>query len=114
MTQQTAQVLIALIGCVFFLVAIYSLTRRQRLTFRYAMGWLTLGILGILSISLIPFASHIAKVLHVSPAAVVAVSAVALVLAICVQLSISISGMQQQIRRLAEEIALLHEGREKK
>jgi hypothetical protein len=106
-SQQTVQMIIALVGCVTYLVVIHTLSRKQRLTFRYAVGWLTLGIFGLVSISMIPFASRISDLVRVSPAAVVAVGAVAFFLTIAVQLSISISGLQHQVQRMAEEIAIL-------
>lgn len=112
MSQQTVQMVIALVGCMTYLIAIHTLSRKQRLTFRYAVGWLTLGIFGLVSISMIPFASQISDLVRVSPAAVVAVGAVAFFLSITVQLSISISGLQHQVQHLAEEIAILKMGQD--
>jgi len=87
-------------------ICAYSLGRRQLLSFRYAVGWL--GFLaGVALLSLLsPLVQPVATFVGVSPAIVVTgISAVAL-LVICLQLSISISGLQTQVRRLAEEIAL--------
>ena len=44
--------------------------------------------------------------LQISPAALLAATGIILVIVICVQLTISISGMQQQIRKLSEEVSL--------
>jgi hypothetical protein len=109
MSQQTAQIAFAVAGCIGYFLTIHSLSRKQKLTFRYTLGWLTLGIFGAVSISIIPFTSRIAEVLRVSPAAIIAVGAIAFFLAISVQLSISISGLQHQLQRIAEEIAIMRQ-----
>ena len=79
MSQGGIQTLIATIAGVLLAASVYFLARRGRLSFRYTVGWLVLCLLGI--------------------------GAIILLLAICVQFSISISGMQEQIRRLTEEAA---------
>lgn len=112
MSQRTFQIMFGLIGCVLYLAVIYKLTKKQRLTFRYAVGWLSMGLLGIVSLSIIPFADAISDLLRVSPAVVVSIGAVSFLLMITIQLSISISGLQHQIQRLAEEIALAKSDKE--
>lgn len=105
--QTWTQSMIALLISVFFLVVIRKLAKKKRLSFRYALGWLALGLTGICAALIIPFTSQIAKVLNVTPAAVLGAGAIGLVIVICVQLSISISGLQEQTRILAEEVTLL-------
>lgn len=105
--QQLVQFLLAFGACTAFLLSIHKLARIKRLSFRYAIGWIALGTTGLVAAAVVPFAKEIARVLHLSPAGVLAAGAVVLLVAICVQLSISISGIQEQNRRLAEEIALL-------
>lgn len=107
MSQSTAQVLVAGIFCVAFLMVIYALARRERLSFQYTMGWLTLFAMGILALVALPATNQISEWLRVTPAALLALCGLVLLLMICIQLSISISGMQKQIRRLAEEVAKL-------
>lgn len=106
-TQQLIQILLASIGCGTFLLLIHRLAKVKKLSFRYTLGWIALGITGIISVIVIPFASEISEIFHLSPAAILATGAVILLVAICVQLSISISGLQEQTRLLAEEISLL-------
>lgn len=87
-------------------ICIYILGRRQLLSFRYAVGWLGF-LMGVSLLSLLsPLVEPIAKFVGVSPAVIVAGSSAAALLMICLQLSISISGLQAQVRRLAEEVAL--------
>ena len=56
---------------------------------------------------LVPVVDPVSEALDVSPAVLLVVVLVVLLALICIQLSISISGMQEQNRRLAERIALL-------
>ena len=84
---------------------IYVLARRGRLSFRYTVGWLVLCLFGITAGAAVQIVQPLAEKLKVTPAALLSIGAVFLLLAICVQFSISISGMQEQIRRLTEEAA---------
>ena len=103
----TTQTLIAGVLSLVFVVTVYRLGRKQRLSFRYTAGWLVLGMLGVLAGLLLPFAEPIADWMNVQPAALLALGALILLLLLCVQLSISISGLQEQVRRLAEESSFL-------
>ena len=95
-------------------VAVFRLARIGRLSFRYSIGWFSLSALGIFSSLFVPFVQPIADYFLVSPISIVAMFAVLMLLSICVQLSISISGLQSQNRIIVEELALLrleHEDR---
>jgi len=85
---------------------VYMLARRQLLSFRYTAGWLALFGVGALSSALVPAAQPLASLIEVTPGVIVSAAGVLTLLAICVQLSISISGLQEQVRTLSEEIAL--------
>ena len=105
MSQGAIQTLTATIAGLVMAVSIYMLARRGRLSFRYTVGWLVLCLFGITAGALVQIVQPLAEMLKVTPAALLSISAVFLILAICVQISISISGMQEQIRRLTEEAA---------
>ena len=107
MSTKTTQTLYAAIVSLVFVLSIYRLGRRQKLSFRYAAGWMGLGVVGVIAGVLSPLAEPIAGHLNVSPAALLAIGAMILLLILCVQLSISISGLQEQVRTLAEESAFL-------
>lgn len=96
---------------VAFLVLVYLLARRQLLSFRYTAGWMTLFAFLVVAVAanrlLVPVVDPVSEALDVSPAVLLVVVLVVLLALICIQLSISISGMQEQNRRLAERIALL-------
>ena len=106
--QSTQTVLSAIISFVFVLI-VHRLGRNQTLSFRYAVGWMLLGGLGVIAGVILPVTAPLADRVNLSPAALLGVGAVILLVVLCVQLSISISGMQEQIRRLAEEASYLRE-----
>lgn len=107
MSQQSAQLLELVLISVVFVLIILRLARRRLISFRYAVGWLTLGVFVLIAGLLIPAASPLARFLQVGEFTIVAAAATAILLAVCVQLSISISGLQRQVQRLSEDIALL-------
>lgn len=88
-------------------VVVVRLSRRGQLTFRYTIGWILVGSIGILGGLMAPLAEPVAETLGLSAAALLALIALIFFVLISVQLSISISGLQKQNRTLAEEIARL-------
>ena len=106
MTAKTTQTLFAAFISLIFVLTVLRLGRKQKLSFRYTVGWLILGCLGLVAGALVPVADPIANKLHLSPAAFLGVGAVILLVTLCVQLSISISGMQKQLQQLNEDLAL--------
>ena len=106
MSKEFIQGIIIGASSALFAVIVYLLARRQALSFRYAVGWLALLTVGALSSVLIPAAQPLATFVGVTPGVIVSAAGVVTLLAICVQLSISISGLQEHVRMLSEEIAL--------
>lgn len=113
MSTETGQVLFAACSGAIFGVVVFRLARRQKLSFRYTVGWLALCGVGIFAGLLVPVINPLARWLSISPAALIAIGAVLLLTSICIQLSISISGLQSQVRRLTEEAAELRLAAEK-
>ena len=105
-SSATQTLLAALVGLVVAAVVV-RLSRRGLMSFRYTIGWVVVASLGILAGLFIPLAAPIASALGMSPAALLAIVALILFVAISIQLSISISGLQQQVRTLTEELARL-------
>jgi len=99
---------VSLVGAAMALFA-HRLGRTGKLSFRYSVGWLVLSGLGVFSWMFIPMVTPISRLLNTSPAAVLAIGALIILAMICIQLSISISGLQEQNRCLAEELALVRE-----
>jgi hypothetical protein len=105
MSQGAIQTLIATIAGLVMATLVYLLARSGRLSFRYTVGWLTLCLLGITAGGLLEIVQPLSEKLKISPAALLSACAFFFLLAICVQISISISGIQEQLRRLTEEAA---------
>ena len=96
------------VGFVTF-IWIYLTARKGLLNFRYTVGWLLLSTFGILAGLIIPLIAPIANFLAITPAALLAIGGIVLLIAICIQLSISISGLHERQRRLTEELAHLRQ-----
>lgn len=107
--NQLTQTALLMAGGVAFSVVILLIARRGNLSMRYTLGWLFVGgciMIGGLSTGLVgPLADFIGVS---SNALVITVAAIAL-LALTVQLSITVSGLLEQTRTLAEGTALLEQ-----
>jgi hypothetical protein len=108
MSQWAVVILAALTGFAFA-AAILLIARRGILSMRYTIGWLfvaaCVAVGGLLGWLIDP----IADALDVEPVAIVVAVAVMALLAITVQLSISVSGLTEASRTLAQSIALLEQ-----
>ena len=107
MSQSAIQITAAAFLSIIFAGIVHRLARIGRLSFRYTVGWLSLSMLGLLAGLFVPIVQPIAGFLKLTPAALLALLAVVLLVSICIQLSISISGLQEQLRSMAEKVALL-------
>ena len=87
-------------------VLVIILARRQKLSFRYTAGWLVLLLLTAFSGVLIPASRPLAESLSTTPGVLVSGTAILILVVICIQLSVSISGLQKQVQKLAEEVAI--------
>lgn len=90
---------------VFFILL---LLRIRRLREKYAAIWIVLAI-GVCIFAAQPdLASRVAKLAGVaSPVNLLFSAAIAVLLVVCIQLSSEVSGLEEETRTLAEEIALL-------
>ena len=87
--------------------SVYFLARKQKLNFRYTVGWLTLCLIGIVASLGTSILEPTAQALGVTASALIGLSAMFLLVLLAIQLSVSISGLQIQNRKLAEQIAFL-------
>ena len=106
MSQHAAQGLQFMAVSLVFTISILYLAQKQRMSFRFAMGWLTLCVIAAFTGLLIPAFEPIATYLQIDAFALVGGIAVIILLAICIQLSISISGLQKHVGLLNEDLAL--------
>jgi hypothetical protein len=105
-SQQRVQAIeIAVVACAFA-IAIIVLSRRNRISFRYTIGWLTLCVLSAAGGLLLPVIEPLSKQFQLDAFSLVGAVAVIVLLSLCIQLSISISGLQRQLRKVNEDVAL--------
>ncbi len=109
MSQETLQVVEIAVISVMFMVLIAFLTKRQRISFRYTVGWFVVFFISATAGLFVPLVLPIAELLQISTSMVFVGVVVIALLLISIQLSISISGLQRQLQDLAENVALLKE-----
>ena len=105
-SQQRVQAIeIAIVACLFA-VAVVALSRKGRISFRYTMGWLSLSALGAFGGLLLPVIEPLSSKFQLEAFSLVGALSIIVLLALCIQLSISISGLQSQLRKLNESFAI--------
>ena len=105
-SQQRVQAIEIAIVAFGFAVAIVTLSRKERISFRYTVGWLTLCILSAAGGLLLPFIEPLSSKFQLDAFSLVGALAIIVLLSLCIQLSISISGLQRLVRKLNEDFAL--------
>ena len=109
MSSSTLQIGLSTVLGLLAVIVVYRVARRGLLNFQYAVGWLLLGISAVMAGIVLPLIAPIANFFAITPAALLAIGGVVLLVIICIQLSISISGLHERLRRLAEELAHLRQ-----
>lgn len=107
MSTTAKQALVLALGGFCIFGAILWLARKRLLTTRYALGWLAVGLLIAIAALMMPFVGRIGRFANITPTAVLLMMSSLLLLAISVQLSISVSLLQERLRDTAEAHALL-------
>ena len=95
------------LGGILIAAFVIRLARKRLLTTRYAIGWLGVGALVSLAAVLMPFVGRLGRLANMTPTAVLLTISSVVLLAISVQLSISVSLLQERLRTTAEAHALL-------
>jgi Na+/proline symporter len=108
-SRQAIQILEVSIIAVIMGSFVLAIARRHLISFRYTIGWLGLCAVTFLGALLVPVVEPVARFLKVDPFTVVGGSAFLILLGICIQLSISISGLQRQLHDVNEVVALLRD-----
>ncbi len=97
-----------IVGCgLIMLFFVGRLVHRRRLSFHFATGWVAVSVAVMAASLLTPLVNPIAGWFKMTGTAVFLVVAVAFVVAVCVQLSVSVSLLHDRVRDLAEANALL-------
>ncbi|MEO7397826.1 MAG: DUF2304 family protein [Ilumatobacteraceae bacterium] len=107
MSTTVKQALVLACGGLGLAAVVLRLARRRLLTTRYAFGWLGIGVLVMLAAAAMPFVSDLGDVADITPTAVLLMISSGVLLAISIQLSISVSLLQERLRTTAEAHALL-------
>jgi hypothetical protein len=95
-------------ACVVLVVFLVVLLRTRRLREKYAITWIMLG-LGICVLGAFPdTVLALTRAVGVqTPSNLLFALALVVLLLVCVQLSVEITGLEEETRTLAEELALL-------
>lgn len=102
--------IVSLLGSLVFLFFVFELIRRKKLQEAYALLWFILGI-GFIVISIFTgLLTTISKLIGITyPPATLFLALLVTVVLILIQLSTVISKQNNQIRKLAQKIALLEQ-----
>jgi hypothetical protein len=98
-------VLLAAISMIL-VIGVFLLMRRGLLAVRYGIGWAAIGILGIVLSPTLVLLDPLASALGLTVAGLAIAVGVGFLVLVCLQLSITLSGMQEQMRTLAEFAAV--------
>jgi hypothetical protein len=109
MNNVAVQALLVAFGGLGLLVVAFLLARRRLLSLRYALGWMAVSMLLLGAALILVLIGGISHSLPITPTGLLAGVGLAFLLAVCLQLSISLSGHQEAIRELSEANALLEE-----
>lgn len=104
---------VALTGVIAFgvLMIVVALIRRNRLKERYAIIWMTLAVGIVLLVVARPLLDRLSDALGIqSGVSTLFLLSTLVILGVLLQLSVSLTTLQEQVRDLAEAIAL-HEAR---
>ena len=108
MSDLALTLVISSIGVVFGVVVVL-IARRGSLSTRYMLGWLFVAACVVVGGLFSGLVDPVADLVGVSPEALVVSAVGAALLALTVQLSITVSGLTEIVRTLAESHALLEE-----
>ena len=103
-----AHVVFAAISGLIFLITIRNLSVHGKLTMRYTIGWLLIGFFMLGYPILLIVSQRLGRILVVQPSVILLGIPLIIVGVVCIQLSITVSGLTEQVRTLGETIAHLN------
>jgi hypothetical protein len=98
---------IVMAGAVALLASTVILVRRELLSIRYGLGWLTVAAMGFFGIPLLSIAASKVRHLGFTPTGFSLGVLIGFLGLICLQLSISLSGLHRAIQNLTEHAAIV-------
>ena len=96
-------------GAVALMTSTFVLVRRRMLSIRYGLGWLTVSIIGFIGTPLLSIAASKVRPLGFTPTGFSLGILIGFLGLICLQLSISLSGLHRAIQDLSEHAALVEQ-----
>ncbi|HEV7585635.1 MAG TPA: DUF2304 family protein [Solirubrobacteraceae bacterium] len=105
----STQAVIVMAGAVALMVSTVFLVRRGLLSLRYGLGWLTVSILGFIGTPLLSVAASQVRHLGFTPTGFSLGVLIAFLGLICLQLSISLSGLHRAVQDISEHAALVEQ-----
>lgn len=103
------QAVIVMIGAGGLMVSTVVLVRRRLLSIRYGLGWLTVSIAGFVGAPLLSLAASRVHHLGFTATGFSLGVMIAFLGLICLQLSISLSGLHRAVQDLTEHAALIEQ-----
>jgi Uncharacterized conserved protein (DUF2304) len=100
---------IVMAGAVALMVSTVVLVHRRLLSIRYGLGWLTVSLVGFLGTPLLSLAASKVRQLGFTPTGFSLGVLIGFLGLICLQLSISLSGLHRAIQNLSEHAGLVEE-----
>jgi Na+/melibiose symporter-like transporter len=105
----SVQAALAMAGAVGLMISTVFLVRRRLLSLRYGLGWLGVSVLGFVGTPLLTLAGGPVKHLGFTRTGFSLGVLIAFLGLICLQLSISLSGLHRAIQDLSEHAALVEQ-----
>jgi hypothetical protein len=102
----SVQASIVMVGALGLMVSTVILVRRRMLSLRYGLGWLTVAVVGFVGAPLLGVVTKGVRHLGFTATGFSLGILVAFLGLICLQLSISLSGLHRAIQDLSEHAAL--------
>lgn len=103
------QAIVLALGGLGLVAVVVVLARRRLVTTRYALGWILVAAAVVVAASATGFVGELGTVAGMTPTAVFLALATVTLVGLALQLSISVSGLQSQLRDVVEALALSEE-----
>lgn len=97
------------IGALALLCSTVTLVRWRLLSVRYGLGWMTVSVAGIVAGPLLAILASEARRLGFTPTGFSSGVFIVFLILLCLQLSVSLSGLHRAIQDLSEHAALVEE-----
>jgi uncharacterized membrane protein YeaQ/YmgE (transglycosylase-associated protein family) len=105
----SVQLPILMLGAAALTVSTVVLVRRRLLSIRYGMGWLAVSVLGLVGAPVLSLLAERVESIGFTPTGFSLGIFVAFLGLVCLQLSISLSGLHGAVQDLAEHAALVEQ-----